>query len=135
MKQQLLKTLDNSREYTLQVAAAMPNEGYDFKPTDAVWNFRELLHHIAYGIQWWENNYVKKKETAWEPTPVTPDKETTMRYLEDAYAGLRTTISNAKDTEAVAKGFYTTLDHITHHRGQAVVFLRCKGITPPEYMY
>jgi hypothetical protein len=32
-------------------------------------------------------------------------------------------------------GAYATLDHITHHRGQAVLYLRTHGIEPPEYVY
>jgi hypothetical protein len=49
MKEQLSATLQNSRTYTLAVAEAMPADAYNFKPKGAGWNFRELLHHIAYG--------------------------------------------------------------------------------------
>jgi uncharacterized damage-inducible protein DinB len=28
---------------------------------------------------------------------------------------------------------YRLLDHVAHHRGQAIVYLRLKGITPPDY--
>jgi uncharacterized damage-inducible protein DinB len=28
---------------------------------------------------------------------------------------------------------YRLLDHATHHRSQALVYLRLKGIVPPEY--
>ncbi len=47
----------------LAVATAMPDNGYGFKPAEEVWDFRELIHHIAYGIQWWEDNYIKGKKT------------------------------------------------------------------------
>ena len=40
------------------------------------------------------------------------------------------------------KGIFSTMDvmlgvmiHMTHHRGQAEVYLRLKGITPPEYKW
>jgi uncharacterized damage-inducible protein DinB len=33
------------------------------------------------------------------------------------------------------KGFFATMDHITHHRGQIIVYLRGNGITPPEYTW
>jgi uncharacterized damage-inducible protein DinB len=29
---------------------------------------------------------------------------------------------------------YRLLDHATHHRSQALVYLRLKGIVPPEYL-
>jgi hypothetical protein len=47
MEERLLLTLENSRIYTLQVAEAMPETSYDFKPTGAGWNFGELVDHIA----------------------------------------------------------------------------------------
>ena len=30
--------------------------------------------------------------------------------------------------------FYLTRDHVTHHRGQMVVYLRLKGLEPPQYV-
>ncbi|MEI9809126.1 MAG: hypothetical protein WDO16_15395 [Bacteroidota bacterium] len=39
MKEQLLTTLETSRNYTLAVAEAMPEKNYVFKPADTAWNF------------------------------------------------------------------------------------------------
>lgn len=135
MKDQLLATLENSRRYTLQVAEAMPEGSYAFKPVDTVWSFQELLHHIAYGIQWWEENYVKGTSSDWNPPASKGGKKDVIAYLTKAYAALKDTISNAKLTEKEVQGFHATLDHITHHRGQAVTYLRGQGVTPPEYGY
>jgi uncharacterized damage-inducible protein DinB len=135
MKEQLLATLENSKNYTLGVAAAMPDKSYDFKPTESVWNFGELLHHIAYGIQWWQKNYVEGIETAWNPPAVKNNKKEIESCLTEAYASLQKTVSKTATNDKVINGFYATLDHITHHRGQAIIYLRCKGITPPEYTY
>ena len=52
MKEQLLAIVETSRNYTLAVAEAMPDATYNFKPAGAGWNFIELMHHIAYGIEW-----------------------------------------------------------------------------------
>lgn len=135
MNTPLLATLENSRQYTLNVAGMMPEAAYDFKPADEVWSFGELLHHIAYGIQWWEANYVKGQQSAWAP-PAAPDsKKEITAYLESAYDSLQKTLSNGKLSDKAVSGFHATLDHITHHRGQAVTYLRCKGIVPPEYCY
>jgi len=128
-------TLENSKNYTLAVAEAMPADAYEFKPAGAGWNFRELLHHIAYGIQWWEQNYVKAVESTWNPPAVKSNKEEINSYLHQAYGSLKNSISTLKTNDDLIKGFYTTIDHITHHRGQAVLYLRCAGINPPEYMY
>ena len=135
MKTQLLKTLQNSKNYTLAVAEAMPEKSYTFKPIETVWNFNELIDHIAYGIQWWEDNYVKGKQTDWNQPAVRGTKQQAIDRLVKAYDALEKTISASNLNEKVTHGFYTTLDHITHHRGQAITYLRCQGITPPDYQY
>jgi uncharacterized damage-inducible protein DinB len=135
MKTQLVKTLENSRSYTLQVAEAMPEKQYDTKPDGAGWNFRELLHHIAYGIQWWEQNYIKGKKTDWAPTPTKKNRKEILAYLNSAYDELEAAVKGASLSEEAVQGFHATIDHITHHRGQAVLHLRVQGIEPPEYTY
>jgi uncharacterized damage-inducible protein DinB len=135
MKEQLLTTLENSRVYTLTVAEAMPEQFYDFKPTDAVWTFKELMHHVAYGIEWWNENNVKKIKVDWSPPATGKDKKAVVHYLNRAYDTLKSTIESVKINDPTVLGFVSTLDHITHHRGQAVTYLRCKEIAAPEYSF
>jgi len=135
MKEFLLTTLENSKNYTLAVAGLMPEKDYEFKPAGEVWNFRELLHHIAYGIEWWQDNFIKDKKTEWDQPPAKANKKDVIAYLNKAYASLQETISKGKPGNDAIKGFHATIDHITHHRGQATIYLRCKGITPPAYVY
>jgi uncharacterized damage-inducible protein DinB len=135
MKEQLLSLVETSKKYTLDVANAMPPGIFETKPVDTVWNFKELLHHIAYGIEWWGANYVRGQQMDWAPTVTSKDKKEVIAYLERAYAGLEKAIKeNALDAEAV-KGVHATLDHVTHHRGQAVLHLRVQGQDVPEYVY
>lgn len=60
MKHLALEALQKSRQYTLAVADAVPDGQYDFKPTEAVWSFKELMNHIAYSMIWMEENYLTK---------------------------------------------------------------------------
>jgi len=135
MKEQLKNTINNSENYTLAVAEAMPEKNYTTKPVDAVYDFRELMSHIAYGIEWWTNNYIKKEETAWNPPASKTNKKEAISSLKDSYEYLRKSLNNGTISEEKLNGLYATLDHITHHRGQATTYLRIKGITPPEYTY
>ena len=135
MKEVLLSTVENSRNYTLQVAEAMPEKEYQYKPAGAGWNFGELLHHIAYGIQWWQDNYVTGNKSEWNPPPVKNKKQDVVAYLTRAYDDLQKTIKQQSNTKEAGQGVHATLDHITHHRGQAVVYLRTNGVEPPEYVY
>lgn len=135
MKEHLFNTIKNSEAYTLAVAGAMPENGYTVQPVNTVWNFAELMNHIAYGIEWWTKNYVRKEETPWQPSASKKSKKEIVSYLEQAYAFLKDSMNNGPVTEEKRNGLYATLDHITHHRGQATTYLRFNGITPPEYSY
>ena len=135
MKEYLLATLENSRNYTLAVAEAMPEKNDGFKPVPEVWTFLEQLHHIAYGIGWWQENYIKGNKIDWAPTPVKKNRKEVVNYLNTSYDSLKDTIAKSKGDDDLIKGFNSTMDHITHHRGQLVVYLRCNGIAAPEYTY
>jgi uncharacterized damage-inducible protein DinB len=135
MRTQLLSTLEQARNYTLRVAEMMPETLYHFKPTDTVWNFKELMHHIGYGVHWYGDNYLKKQDTPWAPPVPTEDKASTITYLNAAFADLQVNIAHMTEDSGTINGVYAALDHITHHRGQATVYLRCNGIAPPEYIY
>jgi uncharacterized damage-inducible protein DinB len=135
MTEQLKVILNNSKNYTLAVAAAMPADSYGFKPVDTVWDFGELMNHIGYGIYWWEENYIRGTETDWNPPTSLASKGEIVTYLLDAFELLEKTLAELPDSQEAIIGFHTTLDHITHHRGQATVYLRCCDITPPEYIY
>lgn len=135
MKENLLSLLENSRGYTLAVADAIPLKLDEFKPAADSWSFREQLHHIAYGIEWWNENYIKGVKTAWEPPATKKTLKETVAYLNQSYDTWKKTVNKAAMNDDLVKGFHATLDHITHHRGQLIVYLRINGITPPEYAY
>ncbi|MET3878123.1 DinB family protein [Chitinophaga sp. OAE865] len=135
MKTQLLTTLENARNYTLAVAESMPEKNYDFKPVPAVWTFAGLLHHIGYGIGWWEENYIRQQSSDWNPPTATTGKAATIAYLDGAFAALKKSMESLPLSEQAIAGFYATIDHVTHHRGQATIYLRMKDIVPPEYIY
>ena len=134
-KQKLLTFLENSRAYTIAVAEAMPVKLDNFKPANDVWSFREQLHHIAYGIEWWKDNYVNGIKTAWAPPATSKSRKEVLVYLNQTYDSLRETLATATMNDDRVNGFHATLDHITHHRGQCVVYLRINGIPAPDYTY
>ena len=135
MAAQLLSTIENSKAYTLAVARSMPATHYQFKPVNDVFNFSELLTHIGYGILWWEKNYIRGIKSEWAPDVKYANQNEVIRYLEYAFDLLLKTVSATKTDEAMVKGVFATLDHVTHHRGQATVYLRMNGIAPPEYTF
>ncbi len=135
MKKILLETIGKSMGYTLAVAEIMPAEFYNSRLTKDNWNFAEMLSHIAYGITWWQETMVEGKKAAWAPPAAATSKQAVIMHMKEAFNALSETVSGMEVNDDVTYGCFATLDHITHHRGQAVLFLRNKGLTPPEYVF
>ncbi|HET9431895.1 MAG TPA: DinB family protein [Chitinophagaceae bacterium] len=136
MKKQLLKDLAKARKYTLEVAEAMPEKSLGFKPAPETWAFNELMQHMAYSLIWMEENYLLKKETKWMPPEAGNNKKDLIAKLEESFD----TVEKHADRytlqdETLASSFYAMLEHNAHHRGQAVTYLRCCGVIPPEYPF
>ncbi|SHE78785.1 DinB family protein [Pedobacter caeni] len=116
MKTQLLSRLEQAKNYTLSVAEMMPEALYHFKPADPIWNFKELMHHIGYGLHWYGDNYLKKKDTAWMPPLPTEDKTETMAYLDAAFDALQVDIAHKQQFICVATELYhpnISINHLT----------------------
>lgn len=78
----------------------------------------------------------KNKEADWAPPSVKGSKSEIIDYINKAYADVTSTIKGVeKLTDAQINGVYAIIDHSTHHRGQAVTYLRCNHIDPPEYVF
>ena len=135
MKDELLKVLEHSKNYTLAMADAMPAEDFEHQILDDHWKFNELINHIAYGIIWWDAESIRKKELGWDPPQAADTKDGVLAYVSEAYGTLKNSLENTEITDSIVRGFNEAMDHTTHHRGQAVFFLRSKGIVPPEYGY
>jgi hypothetical protein len=101
---------------------------------------KELLYFILCNPKiikerWWQENYITGNKTDWNPPPAKNKKPEIISYLTQAYDDLQKTIKKGSLTEQAVNGVHATIDHITHHRGQAVIYLRTNGVEPPEYMY
>jgi len=134
MNEVLQTNLDRIKTYTLLVAEAMPENDYDFRPVSAVWSFKELIHHIAYSLIWMDEVYILKIKTDWNPPVISASRKEIISYLTRAFSTVEGDLSKVVNDETSA-GFWLMIEHNAHHRGQAVTYLRCKGITPPEFPF
>ncbi|HTF19637.1 MAG TPA: DinB family protein [Chryseolinea sp.] len=134
MKAQLLKIIHDSRQYTLSVAEALSQKDYGTSMAKGTMSFGELMNHIAYGIHWWETSFVNGKEIEWSPPAAKSSKKEVIALLSGAFDSLEKSVQKGTDQDQLLVAVWATLDHVTHHRGQAVVHLRKHGIAPPEYV-
>lgn len=139
-----------SSAYTVECAAAMPEEKYSFRPVPEVRSFGQQMVHIAQAngsiMEW---HVEGKKNPTW---PYSGDgkervisKPDVIAQLNASYAYIQKGLSQITDGMLLDRlktemgefsrywGLHLILDHATHHRGQAVVYLRLNGIKPPEY--
>ncbi|QZA33835.1 DinB family protein [Hydrogenibacillus sp. N12] len=147
VKNLLLSQHSNVRQLTLEVAAAMPDERYEFTPWEGSFSFGDSLRHIAsiekaliqalLGGGWDWNQGVTRD--------AYPNRAAIEALLRESGEALREEISrmsNEAFTRPIASpwGDVTPAEllllwliHEAHHRGQLYVHLRLNGITPPTY--
>jgi len=149
----LVKHWKATGDLTIAVAQAMPAESYTFRPNPEEMSFGQLMAHIAgadlgacanaSGIA---RPALPAKIAAWakdqEHTEV--DKETAVAFMKDTFDFCNKAVASMTP-ELLDKvgprdmtGFewlWSYFTHTAHHRGQAEVYLRVKGIKPPAYVF
>ncbi len=133
-----------SKALTLKVAEAMPPENYDYKPFADARPFGGELQHLAQA----EGFYLGRLGKGRAPAAPRGDtsKATTVKYLTDSFdwaIGVVGKLTAADLTKDFGDGrgpsmtgldlLYEAMIHTAHTRGYAEMYLRNKGIVPPEY--
>jgi uncharacterized damage-inducible protein DinB len=143
-----------SEEFTLKVADAMPAGSYDFRPVPEELSFGQLIGQIALAnsnacavASGMKAPAIPPAAAASRTDPKALDKATAMRYMLDTFEFCNTAIASMApenlDAMVGPEGHQTTaferlwayFTHTAHHRGQAEVYLRMKGIVPPTYTF
>ena len=141
--QEFLKHWTIARELTIAVAQAMPPDGYDLKPNPEEMSFGEQIVHIA------EANYAYCSRISGAKPPYkkpdNADKGTAIKVLGDSFDYCAQAVEAAKDLDvmrgpegkqvSVREVMLGAYAHMAHHRGQAEVYLRVKGVKPPNYKF
>ena len=155
IKDALVKHWKSSADFTLAVAKTMPAENYNFSPNPEEMNFGQVIAHIgaanlgacvrASGMP---RPTLNDKMTAWlKDQKTNVDKDAAIQFLTDTFAFCTTAVAAMTPEKLNAKigpegrqltGFETLwsyFTHTAHHRGQAEVYMRVKGIKPPDYVF
>jgi len=148
-KEQVITEWKRAKVYTKAYLDAMPAAGYTFKATPEIRTFAQQMLHLA------DANYFFLSTASGKPNPlgkasaektIAQTKEATTKAVMESYdfcisaiesvplADMQqiVTAEGQKVPKAVliAKAF----EHQTHHRGQTTIYLRLKGVTPPNEM-
>jgi uncharacterized damage-inducible protein DinB len=146
IKTTILKHLKTSRDFTVQVAEAMPEADYGFKLTAPQMSFAEQMVHLSQGFDYFLSAFSGEKPNP--PKPKSLAKADVIAFQKDAFQRAIERVSaltpeqinkeSYKGEEGTLSGLELLLglmDHTTHHRASAEMYLRAKGITPPEYKF
>ncbi len=151
--------LNGTKAYTLEIAEAMPEDKYSFRPHDSIRSFGEQMAHIGMSSKFLLGMFLKG-----EPMPTDPEvfanigkmekemgasKEACIKAVTKAYDAIIATyesmdaeskkemftipFDSSQPKFAKEKAFQFINEHIAHHRGQALVSLRMQGIKAPRY--
>lgn len=146
--QEVTARLENSKKSTLQMAQAMPENQYNYKPAADEMSFRAQLLHISQNVNWLTSTHLT--------TQPSPFPNGGLKDTGQSKAAVEQLIAQAFDyaIESVRAFDAATLeekvtffagplskrqilnllnDHQSHHRGQLVVYLRMNGVKPPAY--
>lgn len=139
-----------ARDHCMDVARAMPEELYSFKPTEVSKTFGEQMVHIAHTIPLLTQRYVQGMDVK----PNTPDaskmtKQQILTLLEEAFDYTTSVIYSIEqdqldetcvmyhsgNTVSRAFAFFYVQDHMANHRAKSNLYLRMNDIKPPEYTW
>jgi uncharacterized damage-inducible protein DinB len=156
VKDALAKHWKTSGEFTIAVANAMPADGYTFRPNPEEMSYGQLMAHIA-GVNLNACSNAsglakpalppKIAEWAKDTQKVEVDKETAVAFLRDSFdfcnkavAGMTpermdTVVGPPNRNLTGFEWLWAYFTHTAHHRGQAEVYLRVKGLKPPGYAF
>lgn len=143
----LNKILANAKTYTTNYLDAVPEDGYDFKPTPGIRSFAQQMLHLV------DATYYFICMASGKPSPIghvsaeqtiAPTKEATTKAVIDSYdffAAVLNEMTANQLQETVKFGdlevpksavIIKAYEHQAHHRGQAAIYLRLKGVVPSD---
>lgn len=143
---QLERKWSNAKAYAIRIAERMPAEYYTYKPVPDQMSFQEQLLHTARNMQWLSSSYLLAADKFGIDEKAIRNKEDVIAVLAEAYDVAREahrSFPAQKLDEPISffagpmtrrQVFFLLHDHQTHHLGQLLMYLRLKGVKPPDYV-
>lgn len=148
LKAQLIRDWERAKVYTKEYLDAMPEEGMGFKPTPEIRSFAEQMLQLSQGTiglinsgtdvaKIYDGKNLEKMDEFKTKTALT---KVVMESYDYAIAAIKG-VDASKLGENIKRGnnslsrlmwINKAFEHQTHHRGQCTIYLRLKGVTPPN---
>ena len=137
---------ENSKDYLVAVAQAMPEDQYDYKPSSREMSFREQLFHIQDNMNSLSTTHFSGQKYVKKEAVKGLSKAQIIQEIKTSFDTAKTFVQKTKDEELSQKvAFFAgpksklqilnlMQDHVTHHRAQILVYLNLNQIQPPRYI-
>jgi hypothetical protein len=154
VKDALVKHWSTSKDFTIAVAKLMPAEDYGFKPVPEELSFSQVLIQVAganlnacANASGTKRPDIPQKIRDAANGKAEVDKNSVVQFLSDSFDFCNQAVAamTPEKLDALAgpenrkmTGFewlWAYFTHTAHHRGQLEVYLRLKGIKPPDYVF
>jgi uncharacterized damage-inducible protein DinB len=140
---ELAATLQRAATDIIDIAEAMPEEKYDFKPTPEIYTFRDQLVHCAGIVQRYVDTAKGTKSAPHAQKTLT--KAEVLVLLKETFKTGQELLGSVNDAQLLEQVKFPFGDRmvtrfafwqgpiyqIRNHHGQLVVYLRLNGIVPP----
>lgn len=145
IKAVVLNHLKISRDFTLKVAEQMPEADYGFKLTPPQMSFGEQMTHLSQEQAGFLAPFSNDRPDPGKPASMS--KKDVIVFVRKSFDNSIDKVSKLtpaqisktyKGDEGPMTGLellMLLMDHTTHHRASAEMYLRAKGITPAEYQF
>lgn len=139
---ELIKKWKGNKRYTLKFVEAVAEENLSFKPIEGTKSYQSQLSHLT---TWMRTHcrFITREELE---KPKTKSKEEILLYFGEFFDEILKFLekTNQEELSEIVEMWYgkvskesilMTMDnHLSHHRGQLVVYLRLLGTKPPSYI-
>lgn len=135
----------HSSEYMIEIAELMPENQFTYKPTEVQMSFSDQLLHLSGNMVSLSRRFLNADSI----DPPLPDSFTSKKeaieelrrvFAHTAFQLRQIDASTLDDSTDFWAGpvprsriIWLITDHMAHHRGQLIVYLRLRGIEPPDY--
>lgn len=148
VKVYLIRDWERAKAYTKEYLDAMPADGINFKAVPEIRSFAEQMLHLTQGTiglvsngtgtaRIYEGKNLEKMDEYKTKEALT---KIVMEGYDFAINALKA-MDASKFDEVVKRGNFNVsrvgwimkaFEHQTHHRGQCTIYLRLRGVTPPN---
>lgn len=147
--QHIIADYERGKALSLAYVDAMPAEKFNYKPTDDVRTYAQQFLHASQGTIGLTANGTGADrlyaDENLEKNEAYQSKEEVRRLVTESFDFAIESVRNMDPStfEEIKEAgpfkvtklgwIYKGFEHLVHHRGQAAVYLRMNGITPPQF--